>query len=255
MSSESIYCVYLTTYLGDKFPNKSQNIMPFLYLGSSTVKKVQNDYKGSVLSKRYKEIWKQELKNNIHLFNTQIISLHDTRSEALWKELQLQKMFNVVKNPEFINMAYANKNGCFGATGEMSWNYGLTKETSQSILQQSQKMKGQNKNTNPNIAAGILKNVETKKIRHQQNPNFYKKQSDTMKSQNYENSERVRKATNTRRNRIPIEVKEFIITQRNKGLVYKLIYLEILKIFPNIKISEATIQRIYRRNLNSNTLI
>lgn len=100
------YCVYITQYSGNLFP---QN-----YIGSTSINKINNGYKGSVKSKQYKVLWESELKYNPHLFSLQIISYHDTRSEAIFKELQLQKIFNVVKNPLFINMSYASPNGFFG---------------------------------------------------------------------------------------------------------------------------------------------
>lgn len=63
-----------------------------------------------------------------------IISLHDTRADATWKELQLQKLFNVVQNILFINMAYAAPNGFFGmiVNGESHHNYN-NKEMSQKM--------------------------------------------------------------------------------------------------------------------------
>ncbi len=100
------YCVYHTIYCGDKFPPN--------YIGSSTVGNVLSGYHGTIKSKKYSDIWKQELKENPDLFSTVIISYHCTRSDALWKELQIQKIFNVVKNPLFVNLAYASPNGFFG---------------------------------------------------------------------------------------------------------------------------------------------
>jgi hypothetical protein len=85
-----------------------------LYIGSTSVLRVEKGYRGSVSSYLYKNIWKKEIKENPHLFNVQIISYHDTRPEATYKELQLQKMFNVITNPNFINLAYAAKNGYYG---------------------------------------------------------------------------------------------------------------------------------------------
>jgi hypothetical protein len=115
MTSKSIYkpfvynqyCVYHTTYSGYQLPAN--------YIGSTSVKKINEDsYHGSVKSKSYKSIWLSELKEHPELFKTEIISYHDTRPDATYKELQLQKIFNVVKNPLFINMSYAAPNGFFG---------------------------------------------------------------------------------------------------------------------------------------------
>lgn len=100
------YVVYHTIYSGDKLPPN--------YIGSTSLKQLNSGYKGSVKSKNYKSVWKSELKQNPHLFSVVIISYHDTKPEAIYKELQVQKIFNVVKNPLFVNMAYAAPNGFFG---------------------------------------------------------------------------------------------------------------------------------------------
>jgi hypothetical protein len=84
--SKPIYCTYLTVYKGNKLP-------PF-YIGSTSVVKINNGYRGSVKSKKYKEIWKSELKNNPNLFTTKIVTIHDSRQEALDKEDLLHKKLN-----------------------------------------------------------------------------------------------------------------------------------------------------------------
>lgn len=96
-----MFVVYLTTYKGNKLP-------PF-YIGYSTKKKVLSGYRGSVSSQEYRDIWKEEIKENPHLFITKIISTHDTKEEALLRECQIQKFFNVHKNPMYINRAIGNK--------------------------------------------------------------------------------------------------------------------------------------------------
>ena len=101
------FCVYLTTYSGNKLP-------PF-YIGSSSIDSVLNkNYRGSSQSKKYGTIWKFEIKNNPELFKTAIISNHATREEAIIKELFLQKCLNVVKSTMYINQAYAQPSGFFG---------------------------------------------------------------------------------------------------------------------------------------------
>ena len=98
------YCVYHTTYSG--------TLLPPNYIGSSSVDNVlYNNYCGSVKSARYKDIWLSELKLHPELFSTVIVSYHDTRSNATYKELQVQRLFNVVKSDLFINRAYASVNG------------------------------------------------------------------------------------------------------------------------------------------------
>jgi hypothetical protein len=118
--SHQKYVVYHITYAGDKLPPN--------YIGSTTIDKIQQGYKGSVCSKEFKSIWQSEVKANPHLFSVQIISYHDTRPAATYKELQIQKLFNVVKNPLFVNKAYASVNGFFGMNicGENNPNFGKT---------------------------------------------------------------------------------------------------------------------------------
>lgn len=107
----STYCVYLTIYMGKK--------LPMFYIGSSTLTKINNGYKGSVSSKVYGKIWKEELKNNPGLFRTKIISSHNTREQAFDKEEKLQKRLNVIKNPLYINKSFANSK--FSLKQHSSW--------------------------------------------------------------------------------------------------------------------------------------
>lgn len=102
-----MYCIYLTTYHGKD--------MPLFYIGSSSVERVNNGYRGSVLSKEYGDIWKKRLKENPELFTTKIIATYETREEAYIKEAKIQKSFNVADNPLYINKTIASGNGRFGA--------------------------------------------------------------------------------------------------------------------------------------------
>lgn len=97
------YVVYLTYYLGDKLP-------PW-YIGSSNEQRVMEGYNGSVKSKKYKDLYIKEQKENKHLFKTRILSYHKTREEALAEELRIQKLHNVAKNKNYFNESYAVKNG------------------------------------------------------------------------------------------------------------------------------------------------
>lgn len=91
-----MYCVYLTVYRG--------NLMPKYYIGHSTVLRVINSgYRGSVLSKAYRETWKKELRDNPQLFKTRILSIWDTRENAVKEEVRIQKKYSVHNNPRFIN--------------------------------------------------------------------------------------------------------------------------------------------------------
>ena len=101
MNEKAEFCTYLTSYCGNKLP-------PF-YIGSSTINRIHAGYKGSVRSKKFFEIWKEELRFNSHLFNTKIVSCHFTKEEARSKEEKLQCQLKVLKNPLYINMTIANK--------------------------------------------------------------------------------------------------------------------------------------------------
>lgn len=104
------YCTYLTTYKGNKLP-------PF-YIGSSSVEKVESGYCGSVKSATYGQTWREELEQRKELFSTKVISIHETREEALRRENQLHKKLQVVGNPLYINKATAA--GTFGIMDDAS---------------------------------------------------------------------------------------------------------------------------------------
>lgn len=98
--------VYLTIYSGD--------LLPKYYIGSTYYEKYSNNYHGSVCSKKWKDIYDNEIKYNPHLFKTEIIEICDTRVEALERELYHQKLNNVVESTEYFNESYAIPNGFFG---------------------------------------------------------------------------------------------------------------------------------------------
>jgi|688.fasta_scaffold13870_12 hypothetical protein len=131
--SNTIYCTYLTIYSGNKLPT--------FYIGSTSVEKIEQGYRGSVSSKRYQSIWEKELKFNSNLFKTRIITRHNTREEALEKEKYFQKSLNVVKSPMYINCAYAQLNGYAGmdVSGELNPMFGKThsEETKKLITEKS----------------------------------------------------------------------------------------------------------------------
>lgn len=91
------YCTYLTIYKGNKLP-------PF-YIGYTTVNNIKKGYHGSVSSKKYKEIWKQELKENPGLFDTKVLTVHVNKEEAVIREEDLQRKMNVIHNPLYVNKA------------------------------------------------------------------------------------------------------------------------------------------------------
>lgn len=101
-----MYCVYLTLYFGDKLPKR--------YIGSTSIKRIDTGYNGSIKSKEYKKIFLQEQQENKHLFRTRVLSRHNTRLEALIEELRLQTKYNVVKSNQYMNKSLASVNGYFG---------------------------------------------------------------------------------------------------------------------------------------------
>lgn len=99
------YVVYLTMYSGDKLPR--------WYIGSSTRYRVLNGYRGSVTSRKWRDVYKEEISNNPNLFKSRILSFHNTRNEAVIEENRIQHLHSVVKNENYFNESYATKGGCF----------------------------------------------------------------------------------------------------------------------------------------------
>lgn len=119
------YCVYLTVYRGSKLPKR--------YVGSSSVDRVLNGYNGSVKSKKFKDLYRQEQVENKHLFKTRILQKFETQLEAIEAELRLQLAYDVVRSEKYINQSYAIPKGFFGRdlSGENHPMFGRhhTKET------------------------------------------------------------------------------------------------------------------------------
>lgn len=124
------YVTYLITYLGDKLPK--------FYIGSTSEERaLSGKYFGSVSSKRYKEIFSKEKRDNPYLFSIEILSYHENREDALTEELKIQLELNVVKSHEYMNESFARVNGFFGrdTSGEKHPQYGnsLSEETKNKI--------------------------------------------------------------------------------------------------------------------------
>jgi len=84
------YCVYHTTYSG--------TLLPQNYIGSTYVDRILiQNYHGSVASKRYKAIWESEIKLHPELFLTAIVSYHDTRPNATYKDFRFKKYLMLSK--------------------------------------------------------------------------------------------------------------------------------------------------------------
>jgi hypothetical protein len=67
------------------------------------------------MSEEYTNIWKNEIKNNPHLFKTIIIKKFKKRKDAYEKEEQIHRQLKVNKNPLYINKSIAVANGKFGS--------------------------------------------------------------------------------------------------------------------------------------------
>ena len=104
-----MYCTYLTIYSG--------NLLPPYYIGYSTVEHIKAGYHGTVCSKQYKTIWKDELIHNEHLFKTILLTTHESMSDAKDREYRFLKALNVHKNPMYINKAIMGKSFYFDRTG------------------------------------------------------------------------------------------------------------------------------------------
>lgn len=114
------YVVYLTMYKG--------TLLPRWYIGSSTIERVVNGYNGSVASKKWKEIYKKEQKENKELFTTRVLSYHKTKKDALEEECRVQRLHEVPKNEKYFNEAYASKNGFRGGDTSYAIDYDKIKE-------------------------------------------------------------------------------------------------------------------------------
>lgn len=124
------YVTYLVTYIGDKLPK--------YYIGSTSECKLKSgNYFGSISSIKYKDIFKDERKNNPDLFSIEILHSYSTHEEAIEKELELQIKYNVVKSIDYMNESLAKVNGFFGrdTSGENHPNFGnkLSDETKKKI--------------------------------------------------------------------------------------------------------------------------
>jgi hypothetical protein len=95
-----IFVVYITFYRGNKMP-------PF-YIGYSTEGRVKRGYNGSVNSQKYKAIWRQERRDNPHLFKTVILQRFEIEQDAKDRERLIHLFFHVSNNSMFINQAIAN---------------------------------------------------------------------------------------------------------------------------------------------------
>jgi hypothetical protein len=162
------YVTYLVTYIGDKLPK--------FYIGSTSEEKVlSGKYFGSISSKKYKELFLNEKRDNIHLFKIEILSYHDTREEAIKEELRRQIELDVIKSLDYMNESLARVNGFFGrdTSGENHPQYGktLSEETKNKISntltgriepEETRKKKSESKIGEKNSFYGKKHSVDTK---------------------------------------------------------------------------------------------
>lgn len=102
----SDFVVYLTVYSGDLHP-------PY-YIGSTSKKRLDKGYSGSVASKKWKSLVLQNKKENPSQYCTFILSEHNKRYDALLEEERVQRLHDVVKSCDFYNESFACANGYFG---------------------------------------------------------------------------------------------------------------------------------------------
>jgi hypothetical protein len=150
------------------------------YIGSTSVSKIKNGYRGSVSSKQYKIIWIKELKENPHLFKTKIISYHNDRISATIKENRLHKLLSVVSSPLYINQSNAIPDGIYGRSmnGKNNPMYGKKRKMSEETKKKISETK-----------KGVKKSEETKqKMRRPKSRTenyFNNKNASGRKSKNY----------------------------------------------------------------------
>lgn len=165
-----MYCTYLTVYTG--------NLLPRRYIGSTTIQRITENYHGSVGSKKYKTIWKNELRDNPQLFKTRILKTFNTHEEAIEEELRVQKLYNVVKSPNYINMSLAQPNGFFGMKkAGYVW-------SQESIEKRSKTNTGRKKPAQSKALSGRKRPDHSKAMSGENNPMFGKEHPNKGKSLN-----------------------------------------------------------------------
>lgn len=131
-----MFVVYLTKYTGEKLPPN--------YIGSTSEKKANSQkYFGSVRSKKWGKIFREELRENPAFFSVEILSHHKSREDAMQEELRQQILRDVVASPGYFNESFATPDGFFGrdTSGENNPFFGKT-HTVEVCNAQSQRMKG-----------------------------------------------------------------------------------------------------------------
>jgi hypothetical protein len=103
-----LFVVYKVTYIGSVLDSK-------YYIGSTSLEIANSGkYFGSISSKKWKNIYKQETIKNPQDFKLEILSSHPTRKDALLEELRLHIELDVVNDDNYFNKSLASPNGWFG---------------------------------------------------------------------------------------------------------------------------------------------
>lgn len=158
-----MFIVYLTIYSGDKLP-------PF-YIGSTSLKKFNEGYTGSVRSQKYKKIYYEEKINNPHLFDVCIVDMFETRKEAICAEYKYQKLNDVVKSDKFFNMSMASPNGFFGMSTAKEDNPFYNKKHTKTAL----KIMSECKLGDKNPCYGLKREKHSIAMKGSKNPFYNKK--------------------------------------------------------------------------------
>jgi hypothetical protein len=188
-----MFCVYLTTYSGDKLPK--------FYIGSTAVSKINSRYKGSVMSERFKVLWQNELRENPQLFSVDILSYHSTREEAFAEEYRVQKVRDVVKSELYTNLSFARKDGFFGGAGNKHPFGGKTKETSEIILKFSTSLSISQTGKTKENCERVKRQSEAKKGQTKETSDVVRRQADSKRGRTIENYEPFRAGAEKQRGR------------------------------------------------------
>ena len=261
-----MFCTYLTMYTGNKLPK--------WYIGSTSVEKIINGYLGSVVSRKYKDIWNFEIKNNLELFKVRILSVHSNRIKALEEELRLHNKHTVHTNPKYINMSLASVNGFFGVSvsGPAHPSYGKV-VSNETIIKHKNTMNTPNADgiTPRDIVAVKVKatlssqewkekygnaQVAKRKIIGEDGLNYYQKMSKkglaVLSSDEWKNTkgvESIKKQTITR-NRIEENGKSFQYNVAQKGSKTKIINSPHYNVYNNydVMIEQNVSRKFVREN-------
>jgi len=89
-------------------------VLDMKYIGSRTNKKVKSidsdsEYKGTVVSKKWKNLWKEISARSIKT----ILGIYSSKEEAILEEIRLHELHDVGNNPKFFNEA---RQTCIGFT-------------------------------------------------------------------------------------------------------------------------------------------